>query len=70
MSSMILDGLCRGILAIRSSRYEAPEGLMQAVTSDISKMLLGWNFLSREKAKSLSIWKMPYWHRSISFQTF
>ena len=68
-SSMIGDGLWCCLCANRSSRYDAPEGRMAAVTRLMSKMLLGWNFFRLSKAKADSIWKIPIGLLTMSAQT-
>ena len=67
---MILDGLWCCFRASSWSRYDAPEGRIQAVTRDISKMLEGWNFLKQSAANELSNWKMAVRLLHISLQTF
>ena len=56
---MISDGFECGLRARSASLYDEPDGRMQAVTIDISKILCGLNFLRLSNAKLLSNWKIP-----------
>ena len=67
---MISDGFLCGFLASRSSLYDDPEGLIQAVTRDISKIFFGLNFLKQSAANGLSNWNIVVKSVAISAHTF